>query len=444
MRYKRYPKYKDSGIEWLGEIPEKWEISPLKRIFKIVNGGTPSSLKESYWDGEIVWVTPNDLSKLTDVYIRDSERKITQDGFYNCSAGKVPVNSIVLSTRAPIGYIAIAGLNMCTNQGCKSLIAIKIIKHKYFYYWMHSVVFYLNVLGQGATFTELSNKDLSMVDLLLPSIREQNAIADFLDYKTSQIDSLISDKQKLIELLEEKCSALITQVVTKGLDPNVSMRDSGIEWIGEIPEKWATTLLKRRFDVQLGKMLQSQALGPQDTLEPYLCAANIQWKRTDLSTIKYMWLSPADKNKYFLREGDLLVSEGGDVGRSCIWRAELPRIYFQNAINRIRSKGVDLITFLHYWIYFVKYIGYIDVLCNKATIPHFTADKVQNLTILLPTPTEQLQITAFLDHKTSQIDSLVSDIQQSITLLEEYKQSLITAAVTGKIDVRKERSEEIA
>ncbi len=211
-------------------------------------------------------------------------------------------------------------------------------------------------------------------------------------------------------------------------------KDSGIEWIGKIPEGWTNTLLKRRFDVQLGKMLQPQASSPQDTLEPYLCAANIQWKSADLSVIKHMWFSPTDKGKYLLRAGDLLVSEGGDVGRSCIWQVELPRAFFQNAINRIRSKGVDSISFLYYWIYCVKHAGYIGVLCNKATIPHFTADKVQNLPILLPTPAEQLQITTFLDHKTYQIDSLIANKQRLIELLEEKRSALITQSVTKGLD----------
>ncbi|SHE58096.1 restriction endonuclease subunit S [Caloramator proteoclasticus] len=211
-------KMKDSGIEWIGEIPEHWEVKPLKRIFKIVNGGTPNSSRESYWNGEIVWVTPNDLSKLTEVYIKNSERKITEDGLYNCSARIVSRGSIIISTRAPIGYVAIAGVDLCTNQGCKSLVAIKKANPKYFYYWIFSINFYLNALGQGTTFMELSNDNLSMVGLLIPPICEQEEIANFLDKKTSEIDSLINDIKQQIQKLKEYRQSLIFEAVTGKID----------------------------------------------------------------------------------------------------------------------------------------------------------------------------------------------------------------------------------
>jgi len=211
-------KMKDSGIEWIGEIPEHWEIKPLKRIFKIVNGGTPSSSEESYWNGDITWITPNDLSNLTEIYIKDSERKITKDGLHNCSAKIVPKGSIVISTRAPIGYVAIAGVDLCTNQGCKSLVAINKVNPKYFYYWISSISFYLNVLGQGTTFMELSNNNLSMVELLIPLLSEQEKIASFLDQKTAEIDDLIFDINTQIQKLKEYRQSLISEAVTGKID----------------------------------------------------------------------------------------------------------------------------------------------------------------------------------------------------------------------------------
>jgi len=211
-------KMKDSGIEWIGEIPEHWEIKPLKRIFKIVNGGTPSSSEESYWNGDITWIKPNDLSNLTEIYIKDSERKITKDGLHNCSAKIVPKGSIVISTRAPIGYVAIAGVDLCTNQGCKSLVAINKVNPKYFYYWISSISFYLNVLGQGTTFMELSNNNLSMVELLIPLLSEQEKIASFLDQKTAEIDDLIFDINTQIQKLKEYRQSLISEAVTGKID----------------------------------------------------------------------------------------------------------------------------------------------------------------------------------------------------------------------------------
>lgn len=124
MSFPRYERYKESGVEWLGEVPGGWEVLPLKRTFKIVGGSTPKSEKEEYWDGDIIWVTPGDLSKLPSIYINDSIRKITNEGLASCGSTLVPARSIVLSTRAPIGSLAIAERELCTNQGCKALVPL--------------------------------------------------------------------------------------------------------------------------------------------------------------------------------------------------------------------------------------------------------------------------------------------------------------------------------
>ena len=122
MSFPRYPKYKDSGVEWLGHVPEHWEATALKRHFRIVGGSTPKSESESFWNGDILWATPSDLSKIESLYLNDTQRKITADGLASCGTTLVPADTIILSTRAPIGSLAIAETPMCTNQGCKSLV----------------------------------------------------------------------------------------------------------------------------------------------------------------------------------------------------------------------------------------------------------------------------------------------------------------------------------
>lgn len=434
--FKRYDKYRDSDIEWIGEIPEGWKAIPLKRIFKIINGGTPNSSEESYWNGEIVWITPNDLSELTEIYIRDSERKITEDGINNCSAKIVPKDSIIISTRAPIGYVAIAGVDLCTNQGCKSLVPVSEINSKFFYYFILSINFYLNILGQGTTFMELSNSNLSMVELLKPPIDEQISIANFLDQKTAEIDDLIADKEKLIELLQEKRQAVITEAVTKGLNPNVKMKDSGIEWIGKIPEGWKVTKVKYFYDICLGKMIQPNQKSYSETLEYYLCSLNVTWDGIDTSNLKEMWFSKDEKNRYSLRSGDLIVCEGGDAGRASIWDGSIENCYIQNAVHRVREKKNSSNKYLYYWLYFLKHSGYIDLICNKATITHYTYEKFSNTILIIPDLSEQYEIINYLDKKILEINLIKKEIQEQIQKLREYRQSLIFEAVTGKIDVR--------
>lgn len=211
-------------------------------------------------------------------------------------------------------------------------------------------------------------------------------------------------------------------------------RDSGVEWLGEVPRHWLVAPLKRGFDVTLGKMLQPELSAPDDELLPYLRAANIQWSGVDTLDVKQMWFSSRDRAQLALRQGDLLVSEGGDVGRSCLWDGAIEFCYFQNSVNRVRSSRGNSTKFLYYWMSTIKEKGYVDVLCNKSTIAHFTAEKLAAVPVPYPAHSEQLTIVAFLDRETSKIDALVAEHEKLIALLKEKRQAVISHAVTKGLD----------
>ena len=207
-------------------------------------------------------------------------------------------------------------------------------------------------------------------------------------------------------------------------------KPSGVEWLGEVPEHWGVTALKRGYSVTLGKMLQTESSNPDDELLPYLRAANIQWDGVDTTDIKQMWFSEWDRAQLRLERGDLLVSEGGDVGRSCLWTAELDDCYFQNSVNRVRARDGRSNRYLCYWMSTIKGKGYVDVLCNKSTIAHFTAEKVAAVPVPFPPVAEQSKIASFLDRETSKIDALVVEQRRLIELLKEKRQAVISHAVT--------------
>ena len=207
-------------------------------------------------------------------------------------------------------------------------------------------------------------------------------------------------------------------------------KDSGVAWLGEVPGHWGVAPLKRGYEVVLGKMLQNDASNPEDELVPYLRAANIKWEGVDISDIKQMWVSPREMNQLALSAGDLLISEGGDVGRSAIWQNELDACYFQNSVNRARAKEGNSTRFLYYWISTIKDVGFIDIICNKSTIAHFTAEKVAAVPVPFPSPEEQQTIAAFLDRETGKIDALVAEQEKLIALLKEKRQAVISHAVT--------------
>jgi len=203
---------KDSGIDWLGKIPKHWEMKRVKGICKIVNGSTPSSSIERYWDGDIVWVTPGDYKNFAHT-IGDSDNKITDEGYKNCGTTLVPIGSIILTTRAPIGNVLIASKELCTNQGCKSLVPFRVdSEFLYFYFSVSSIQ--LNALGQGTTFIELSTGHLSTFKVLVPPKEEQILIAKYLQERTATIDKLIVNIDAQIEKLQELRKIKIYEAVT--------------------------------------------------------------------------------------------------------------------------------------------------------------------------------------------------------------------------------------
>lgn len=212
------------------------------------------------------------------------------------------------------------------------------------------------------------------------------------------------------------------------------MKPSGIEWIGDIPDDWEVTKISRLYSIQLGKMLQPEKKSSGDTYEPYICAANLSSGTFRLDEVKYMWISEPEKDIYRLKRDDLLVTEGGDVGISSIWKDDISPCYFQNALHRVVPKKGNSNRFLHYWLIVLKSVGYIDLICNKSTIAHFTKEKfAQSLILSIPLQTQQ-RIADYLDEKCGEIDATIAKQKEIIEKLKAYKQSLISETVTKGLD----------
>jgi type I restriction enzyme S subunit len=210
---------KSTGIEWLDEIPESWDVSRISNLFEIENGSTPKSTEESYWEGSILWATPDDLKDEETVYLNSTGRKITEEGLDACGASLVPKNSILISTRAPIGHLGIAGSDITTNQGCKSLVFIDEQNNPlYFYYQLSAAIQKLKSLGMGSTYDELNTKDLKSVRLAVPPSSVQDELAREIQQGSTEIRSSINKIQSSIDLLEELKSTLITDTVTGQID----------------------------------------------------------------------------------------------------------------------------------------------------------------------------------------------------------------------------------
>ena len=263
---------KDSGVEWIGQIPKDWSISPLKYNYEVVAGATPESSKSDYWDGDIVWITPADF-KTKDVYVERGSRYITKLGFDSCSTSIIPKGNIIFSKRAPIGSVVINSKDLCTNQGCLSCINKDInVNNKYYYYVLSIYTDVFELFGSGTTFKEISGNVFSNIILPYPCVEVQNTIVNFLDEKCSEIDTLTSDIQKQIDILEQYKKSVIMESVTKGLNPDAEMKDSGIEWVGQIPVSWHIHPVSIYFDERKnknhGRLAACEKIRDNDFLRP--------------------------------------------------------------------------------------------------------------------------------------------------------------------------------
>jgi len=206
------------------------------------------------------------------------------------------------------------------------------------------------------------------------------------------------------------------------------------EWVKNLPEDWEFRLIKREFTVTLGKMLQSVQHNETETEEYYLRSANLRWEGVDITDVRKMWFAPQEKKKLALQYGDLLVSEGGDVGRTSSWQNELSNCYIQNAINRVRSRKKDSTRFLYYWLYLIKSIGYIDAIVSRITIAHLTAEKLERIQFVKPPIPVQYRIAAYLDKTCAAIDKAIEAKQKQLEILDALRKSIIHKAITRGLD----------
>ena len=414
----RYEKYKPSGIAWIGEVPEHWELKKIKFCFDVYAGATPKTENPDNWDGDIVWITPADY-KTEDKFIKGGQRTITKQGYESCNTQIVPKGSIVFSKRAPIGSVAISDVELCTNQGCLSCVP-KGTNSTYYYYVMSVSTECFDLLGSGATFKEISADSFSNVKLPFPTILEQNAIVAYLDARCSDIDKVVATQEKRIALLKELRQSIITQAVTRGLNPNVKMKDSGDEWIGMVPEHWTVGRLKYFLELLNGRAYLQHELqeeGKYRILRVGNFFTNDQWYYSDME------LEP---NKY-CEKGDLLFAWSASFG-PYIWDAEKVIYHYHIwKVNLLRNYDK------HYAYYMLMSLSdYKRKDVHGSTMTHITLESMNNAMIPVPSPEEQKAIVKFLDSYCGTIDKQIDAVTKQIGLLKEYKQALITETVTGK------------
>ena len=424
--YKPYPAYKDSGVEWLGDVPEHWEKFKLKYIFREKRNISNPDL-------------PAGAISFGRVVEKDSESLAfdTRATYQEVLPGEFLVNPINLNYDLKSLRTALSRLAVCVSPAYIVLAAVHEQCREYLEYLLYRFdVAHMKTLGAGVRQT-ITFADIGSCECVLPPIKEQIKIAAYLECETTRIDALISKKTRFIELLREKRQALITHAVTKGLDPSVKMKDSGVEWLGEVPEHWDVCKLSFRYSVELGKMLDEKRISGS-SLMPYLRNQDVQWNSVNTQDLPKMDIYSEELARYTVRAGDLLVCEGGDVGRAAIWRGSDDTTGFQKALHRLRPRSAkyDAAEFFFFSLMTAKARGVFDESDAKATIAHLPAEKFRQYRFAFPPQQEQYKIAAFVREQAARLDDVLEMTSRSIELLKERRSALITAAVTGQIDLR--------
>lgn len=435
MSFPRYNRYKESGVEWLGEVPEGWRLPKIKHFTQFSGGGTPSRENLDYWNGNIPWVSPKDMKTES---IEGAEEFITESGLGNSSSTLLPPGRVLMVVRSGILKhtipVAISKVSVSLNQDMKALVFVEdSCLNSFFLRWVQGLnnLLLLAWAKQGATVESIEHAYLAETVMPLPPLTEQHAIAAFLDRETGKIDELVLEQERLIALLKEKRQAVISEAVTKGLNPDVPMKDSGIEWLGVVPRHWAILKFQRLVDVAEGQV------NPEE--EPYSTMLLLAPNHIESGTGRLLMLETAkeqgaESGKYLCKVGDVVYSKIRPALRkvcvapdNCLCSADMYPLRAHNGLTN---------QFLLWFILSEPFSAFAVLESDRVAMPKINRESLKEVMLAVPPIEEQSAIVDFLDIETAKIDSLVGEARQAISLLKERRNALISAAVTGKIDVR--------
>jgi type I restriction enzyme S subunit len=436
MSFPRYPECKDSGVEWLGEVPVHWYIKPLKYVATYNDEVLPESTSKDY---PIKYVEISDvdeqlgITKWTEYPFASAPsraRRILKDGDVLISTVRTYLRAIAPVTEPPDGFV-----------GSTGFAVIRPVPGIYYSALLGYVIraewFISNIISRsvGVSYPAINASDLVALSLPVPPWKEQKTIARFLDHETAKIDTLIHEQKRLIELLKEKRQAVISHAVTKGLDPDVPMKDSGVEWLGEVPAHWTKKRLKNVSPfIAVGIVVNPSSYVAEDGL-PFIYGGEVKEGYIDLSKTRKISALDSKKNKKTLLEtGDLVTMRVGYPGVTAIVP---PSCEGGNCASVMLVKRGD---FDSRWLCAVMNSRLIrqqvEVVQYGAAQKQFNIADAVEFWLLEPPQTEQAVIADFIAAKSAGFDQLMDKASQSMGLLAERRSALISAAVTGKIDVR--------
>jgi type I restriction enzyme S subunit len=427
-KYKPYESYLNSSAVWYKQKPAHWECERFKHNFIEKKKRSAVHLPAGAISfGRVLYKNEENLSH------------DTKDSYQEVLAGEFLINPLNLNFDLKSLRTAISNIDVVVSTGYIVLQNRGLLHPRFARWLLHQFdVSHMKTLGSGVRQT-INYADIGNSIFCRPSPEEQRTIAAFLDHETARIDSLIEKQQQLIELLKEKRQAMISHAVTKGLNPDVPMKDSGIEWLGKVPEHWTVRRLKHTSNLQSGIPKGKDLAGKKYISVPMLRVANVQDGYLNLEDVHLMKIEPEQLERYSLRNGDVLMNEGGDndkLGRGAVWKGQISNCIHQNHVFAIRPFSIepewlDMITRASY----AKF-HFFSVAKQSTNLASISSTNIKETPLTIPPKLERAEILVHLNQQLKKLNSIEENCFSQVKLLQERRTALISAAVTGKIDVR--------
>lgn len=430
---------KDSGIEWIGQIPKDWKCCKVKYSTSFVGSGTtPTSSNQDFYDGDINWIQSGDLYKT--VVVDTVEKKLTEKALKSFSALHIYQAPFIIMAMygASVGNTAFSKIDACCNQACCCIKNNESFNLKFMFYWLDFAQ--IDFLGRaiGGTQPNISQDKIKNQYIVKPSLEEQQQIADYLDTQCSEIDATAEDIQKEISLLEDYKKSVITEAVTKGLNPDAEMKDSGIAWIGDIPKDW--DLLKIGYVTKEISDIDHYMPSDSDDIDkvPYVMIGDLKENisQIDFESCKYIskkvYRALSIKSKP--EKGNVIFARYATIGTVCFVDSE-KQLLVSYACLTVKANELIKGGFLFYYFKSNAFLEEVSQYVKSNTQGNIGKESLIRAKIVVPKLKEQTQIISYLDSKCSEIDAVIADKKRQLDILTDYKKSLIYECVTGKKEV---------
>ena len=436
MSFPRYPKYKASCVEWLGEVPESWGVRRIKHLGKTITGGTPKTEEPEYWtDGDVPWL-PSGKVQNGSIHKEDADTFITKRALAESAAKLIkPGSALIALTGATCANAAFLTFESTANQSVVGIEPKSNSNGRFIYYSLLSQREQVLTHKSGGAQGGINQEDVRNLVITAPEKVEQTAIAEFLDRETGKIDELVAEQRRLMELLKEKRQAAISHAVTKGLNPHAPMKPSGIEWLGDVPVGWTCATLNRLSSRVVVGIAEAATHAYANEGIPILRSTNV---RAGKIIGDILFIEPAfagDRDSKRLSAGDLVTVRTGNAGVTAIVPAEFDGCQCFTMLITSLHNG-ESVEFYCYWMNSLAAQCYFSLEGWGTAQVNISVPILKSLPVPVPPQSEQLEIVAFLDSETAKFDTLTAEAQRAIDLLQERRTALISAAVTGQIDVR--------